>query len=140
MAAGFEIDLPQPASSLLKAAECSLGFNSTRCVAEPDNDDSDDLVNSMREEDIPNDADRAEQLSDRIDSLSNIIDDMNGYERDILDRTLVEFLYDTKDAVEESRVYGIAIDHTNKRILVAFRASSSHADWRRDFDLPLESG
>jgi len=65
---------------------------------------------------------------------------MSGFDHYILDHTIVAYLYDTKEAISQSRVYGIAIDNTNKRVLVAFRGSASNFDWQRDFDLSLVSG
>jgi len=96
------------------------------------------LMTAMKLEELPYDAGSEKKISDRVESFHNIINDMNDYERDILHNTRVEFLCRSKEAISQSRVYIIAIDEKNKRVLVAFRGSQSLLDYYRDVNLKFK--
>jgi len=94
--------------------------------------DSDEKVKAMKLEDLPNDAGSMKEICDRIESLSNIIHDMNHYEREIFENSRVELI---KVEISHSRVYAIVNDKRNKRVLVAFRGTQSPSDIYRDAKL-----
>jgi len=102
--------------------------------------ESDEEVTATKSEDLPNDAGSMKEISDRIESLANIIHDMNDYQRNIFDNTRIELISNREEAISHSRVYAILTDEKNKRVFVAFRGTQSPADVHRDANLIFVSG
>lgn len=131
----LNIALPQKASVLLKAGYHA--FKEEPVEVDYDNDGVvDAYVMKSANVDLQRTKTDAEH-DDHIQSLAEVMNSMGAFERAILDRTDIIMLSDDEIAVEESRVFLIAVDHIKKRIIVTFRGSSTKFDWQKNANVAL---